>query len=71
VTVFRHSRRGQRALDLFADDSEPPCGYWELNSGPLEEQQSVLLTAESSLQPDPLLLMYVFALCREVVYFLN
>jgi hypothetical protein len=29
---------------------EPPCGYWDLNSGPLEEQ-SVLLTAERSLQP--------------------
>ena len=26
------------------------CGCWELNSGPLEEQ-SVFLTAESSLQP--------------------
>jgi len=29
---------------------EPPCGCWELNSGPLEEQ-SVLLTTEPSLQP--------------------
>jgi hypothetical protein len=29
---------------------EPPCGCWELNSGLLEEQ-SVLLTAEPSLQP--------------------
>jgi hypothetical protein len=29
---------------------EPPCGCWDLNSGPLEEQ-SVLLTAEPSLQP--------------------
>ena len=27
-----------------------PCGCWELNSGPLEEQ-SVLLTIEPSLQP--------------------
>jgi hypothetical protein len=26
------------------------CGYWEMNSGPLEEQ-SVLLTSEPSLQP--------------------
>ena len=31
------------------DGCEPSCGCWELNSGPLEEQ-SVLLTAESSLQ---------------------
>jgi hypothetical protein len=27
---------------------QPPCGCWELNSGPLEEQ-SVLLTTEPSL----------------------
>ena len=32
-----------------ADGCEPPCGCWELNSGPLEEQ-SVLLTTEPSLQ---------------------
>ena len=30
---------------------EPPCGCWELNSGPLEEQ-SLLLIAEPSLQPE-------------------
>ena len=30
---------------------EPPCGCWELNLGPLEEQ-SVLLTAEPFFQPD-------------------
>ena len=41
---------GQRAPDLITDGCEPPCGCWELNSGPLEEQ-SVLLTAEPSLQP--------------------
>ena len=39
-----------RALDLITDGCEPPCGCWDLNSGPLEEQ-SVLLTAEPSLQP--------------------
>jgi hypothetical protein len=32
------------------DGCEPPCGCWDLNSGPLEEQ-SMLLTAEPSLQP--------------------
>jgi hypothetical protein len=37
------------ASDLITDGFEPPCGCWELNSGPLEEQ-SVLLTAEPSLQ---------------------
>ena len=32
------------------DSCELPCGCWELNPGPLEEQ-SVLLTAEPSFQP--------------------
>ena len=40
----------KRAPDLIPDGCEPPCGCWELNSGPLEEQ-SVLLTSEPSLQP--------------------
>jgi hypothetical protein len=31
------------------DICEPPCGCWELNSGPLE--QPVLLTTEPALQP--------------------
>jgi len=48
AVIFRHTRRGQS--DLITDGCEPPCGCWELNSGPLEEQ-SVLLTAEPSLQP--------------------
>jgi len=41
----------KRAPDLIIDGCEPPCGCWELNSGPLEEQ-TVLLTSEPSLQPD-------------------
>ena len=40
----------KRASDPIADGCEPPCGCWELNSGPLKEQ-SVLLTAEPSPQP--------------------
>ena len=40
----------KRAPDLITDGCEPPCGCWELNSGPLEEQ-SVLLTPEPSFQP--------------------
>jgi len=40
----------KRASDSLTDGCEPPCGCWELNSGPLEEQ-SVLLTTKSSLQP--------------------
>ena len=39
----------KRASDPITDGCEPPCSCWELNSGPLEEQ-SVLLTAEPSLQ---------------------
>ena len=38
-----------RFLELLQNDCcEPPCGCWELNLGPLEEQQ-VLLTTEPSL----------------------
>ena len=46
-----HSLQMQQktASDLITDGCEPPCGCWELNSGPLEEQ-SVLLTAEPSDQ---------------------
>jgi hypothetical protein len=40
----------QRASDLITNGCEPPCGCWDLNSEPLEEQ-SVLLPAEPSLQP--------------------
>jgi hypothetical protein len=45
ITIFRHTRRIP-----ITDGCEPPCGCWELNSRPLEEQ-SVLVTAELSLQP--------------------
>ena len=40
----------KRESDLTTYSCEPPCGCWELNSGPLKEQ-SVLLTTEPSLQP--------------------
>ena len=40
----------KRASDFPIDGYEPPCGCWELNPGPLEEQP-VLLTAEPSHQP--------------------
>jgi hypothetical protein len=30
------------------DGCKPPCGFWELNVGPLQEQQ-VLFTAEPSV----------------------
>jgi len=45
VAVQTHQKR---ASDLITDGYEPPCGCWDLNSGPLEEQ-SVLLTTEPSL----------------------
>jgi hypothetical protein len=43
VAVFNQ----KRALDLITDGCEPPCGSWDLNSGPSEEQ-SVLLIAKPS-----------------------
>ena len=46
----------KRAPDLIIDGCKPPCGCWELNSGPLEEQ-SLLLTAEPSLQTPSLSIM--------------
>jgi hypothetical protein len=55
ITLFREATSGlqthqKRASDPITDGREPPCGCWELNSGPLEEQ-SVFLTAEPFLQP--------------------
>jgi hypothetical protein len=40
----------KRASDLIMGGCESPCGCWDLNSGPSEEQ-SVLLPAEPSCQP--------------------
>jgi hypothetical protein len=48
VAVFRHS--GRQESDLVTGGCEPPCGCWDLNSGPSGEQ-SVLLPTEPSLQP--------------------
>ena len=41
----------EEETEPITDGCESPCGSWELNSEPLEEQ-SVLLTTEPSLQPD-------------------
>ena len=49
----------KRAPDPITDGCEPPCGCWELNSGPLEEQ-AMLLTSEPSLQPPGLRFLTVF-----------
>jgi hypothetical protein len=53
IAVFRHARRG-----CHMDGCELPCGCWDLNSGPLEEQ-SVLLPAEPSLQPQSVVLKFL------------
>jgi hypothetical protein len=39
----------KRASDLITDGCESPCGCWELNSGP-QEEQPVHLTTALSLQ---------------------
>jgi hypothetical protein len=41
----------KRVSYLITGGCEPPCGFWDLNSGPLEEQSVVLLPTEPSLQP--------------------
>jgi hypothetical protein len=52
----------KRASDSITDGCEPPCGGWELNSGPLEEQL-VLLSSEPSLQPHvSLVFLFCFVL---------
>jgi len=48
----------KRASDPITDGCEPPCGCWELNSGPLEERP-VFLTAEPSLFHSSCLLSYI------------
>jgi hypothetical protein len=40
----------KKVSDSITDGCEPPCGFWELNSGSLEEQPLILIT-EPSLQP--------------------
>jgi hypothetical protein len=52
------------------DGCEPPCGYWELNLGPLE--QSVLLTTEPSLQPwFPLFSLFLISLLSFLLCIMN
>ena len=45
---------------------EPPSKCWELNSGPLREQQA-LLTAEPSLYPMPLFFLFSFPILLPVL----
>jgi len=48
-TLSQFSDTPEEGIDPITDGCEPSCCCWELNSGPLEEQ-SMLLTAELSLQ---------------------
>ena len=52
LTLFYvHWCEGVRTPGTGSSDScELPCGCWELNPGP-QEEQSVLLTTDPSLQP--------------------
>jgi hypothetical protein len=51
------------------DGCEPSCGCWDLNSGPLEEQ-STLLTAEPSHQPPNFLFcIVIFATSKRILRF--
>jgi hypothetical protein len=48
-TLWLSQTHQKRASDPITDGCEPPCGCWELNSGPLDKKP-VFLTAEPSLQ---------------------
>ena len=48
--------RGQIPGNGVTDSCELPCGCWEVNPGPLEEQP-VLLTTEPSLPPPGLFIL--------------
>jgi hypothetical protein len=37
------SKEGHQIRTRIADSCEPPYGYWELNPGPLQEQQVILI----------------------------
>lgn len=54
----RRPEEGAESSETRATDScEPSCRCWELNPVPPQEQQ-ILLTAESSLQPNIFVLKY-------------
>jgi hypothetical protein len=61
----------KRTSDLIMDGCEPPCGCWDLNSGPSKEQ-SVLLTAEPSIKAWPThRLLVKFALSQSQAHSFN
>jgi hypothetical protein len=48
-TLQLSSDTSEEGIRSHYNGCEPPCGYWELNSGPLEKQ-GVFLTTVQSLQ---------------------
>jgi hypothetical protein len=56
-----HIRKGKS--DPITDGWEPPYGFWELNSGPLEEQL-MLLTTELPFQHRSGFLIYAEVDCE-------
>jgi hypothetical protein len=50
--ICRGQKKVSNPLDIteVIGSCEPPCGYWELDLGLLQEQQ-VFLTTKPSLQP--------------------
>jgi hypothetical protein len=52
VLMTEEDIRQKRASNFITDGCESPCGCWELNSGPLDEQL-VFLTTVPFLQPHP------------------
>jgi len=56
LLVHLRARRGHQTP--ITDGCEPPCDFWELNSGPLE-QQPVLFPTEPSLQSIPSFLIFI------------
>ena len=69
-TLLLFSDTPEEVSDPILDGFEPPCGCWDLNSGPLEEQ-SVLLTTEPSLQPLPVFMIVVLVQIALSLFNLN
>jgi hypothetical protein len=56
--------------DLVVDGCEPPCGCWDLNSGPLEEQSGVLTHWAISPAPLPIFISKIEAANSFFILFL-
>jgi hypothetical protein len=68
---YRYLQTHQKMIsDPITDGCKPPCGCWELNSGPLEEQP-VLLSVAPSLQPKLFLFWAHFSHQEQVLNFVQ